>query len=35
MQPFLDHQATKRVGVLVDPVDIATWDHRKLAAATG
>ena len=31
---FLDHQATKRWAYLVTPQKIATWDHRKLAAAT-
>lgn len=28
-------QAEKRVGVLVDPVKIATWDHRKMTAPPG
>jgi PPOX class probable F420-dependent enzyme len=35
LQPFIDHQATKRVGVLVHATDVATWDHRKLAHAAG
>lgn len=28
-------QAEKRVGVFVDPVRIATWDHRKMTAPPG
>ena len=28
-------QAQKRVGVFVDPVKIATWDHRKMTAPPG
>ena len=28
-------QAEKRVGVFVDPVKIATWDHRKMTAPPG
>lgn len=28
-------QATKRVGVLVEPVQIASWDHRKMAGPPG
>jgi PPOX class probable F420-dependent enzyme len=26
-------QARKRIGVIVEPVEIATWDHRKLGGA--
>lgn len=28
-------QAEKRVGVFVEPVKIATWDHRKMTAPPG
>ena len=28
-------QAEKRVGVFIDPVKIATWDHRKMTAPPG
>jgi PPOX class probable F420-dependent enzyme len=28
-------QATKRVGVVVEPDKIATWDHRKMTAPPG
>lgn len=28
-------QATKRVGVIVEPDKIATWDHRKMTAPPG
>jgi len=28
-------QATKRVGVIVEPDRIATWDHRKMTAPPG
>jgi PPOX class probable F420-dependent enzyme len=28
-------QAEKRVGVFVDPVKIASWDHRKMTAPPG
>ena len=31
---FLDQQANKRWAYLVTPQKVATWDHRKLAAAT-
>lgn len=33
MDDFLDQQATKRWAYLVTPQKVATWDHRKLAAA--
>jgi PPOX class probable F420-dependent enzyme len=30
LQPFIDQQARKRVGVFVHPAAVASWDHRKL-----
>jgi PPOX class probable F420-dependent enzyme len=32
---LLDHQATKRVGVIVEPEHVASWDHAKMAAPPG
>lgn len=31
----LDKQATKRVGVVIEPEKVATWDHRKMSALPG
>jgi PPOX class probable F420-dependent enzyme len=30
MRQFVERQATKRIVAIVEPVDIASWDHRKL-----
>lgn len=30
LEPFIEHQATKRVAVMVKPERIISWDHRKL-----
>lgn len=32
---LVDRQARKRVGVVVDPLKVASWDHRKLAGPPG
>lgn len=32
---LLDQQATKRVGVVIEPERVASWDHRKMAALPG
>ncbi len=32
---LLDHQATKRVGVIVEAEHIASWDHAKMSAPPG
>jgi PPOX class probable F420-dependent enzyme len=32
---LLDKQATKRVGVVIEPERVASWDHRKMAALPG
>ncbi len=32
---LLDHQATKRVGVMVEVEHLASWDHAKMAAPPG
>ena len=32
---ILDKQATKRVGVVIEPERVATWDHRKMSALPG
>lgn len=29
--PFLEAQATKRVGIIIDVEHVASWDHTKLA----
>ncbi|MGH3413027.1 MAG: pyridoxamine 5'-phosphate oxidase family protein [Marmoricola sp.] len=34
-EQLVDRQAAKRVGVVVEPDRVATWDHRKLQATTG
>ena len=33
MVGYLDQQASKRNAYLVDPSHVASWDHRKIAAA--
>jgi hypothetical protein len=32
---IVQQQARKRVGVIVEPEKIASWDHRKMTAAPG
>jgi PPOX class probable F420-dependent enzyme len=32
---FVRHQATKRVGIRIVPEHVTSWDHAKLALATG
>jgi PPOX class probable F420-dependent enzyme len=32
---IVDKQARKRVGVIVEPVKVASWDHRKMHALPG
>jgi PPOX class probable F420-dependent enzyme len=32
---IVDKQARKRVGIVVDPVKVASWDHRKMRALPG
>ena len=32
---IVDAQARKRVGVIVEPLKVASWDHRKLTALPG
>lgn len=32
---LVSQQARKRVGVIVEPDKVATWDHRKMAAPPG
>jgi PPOX class probable F420-dependent enzyme len=32
---IVDKQASKRVGVVVEPDKVASWDHRKMAALPG
>ncbi|MGZ4474482.1 MAG: pyridoxamine 5'-phosphate oxidase family protein [Nocardioides sp.] len=32
---ILDKQATKRVGVVIEPEKVASWDHRKMSALPG
>jgi PPOX class probable F420-dependent enzyme len=32
---IVDKQARKRVGVVVEPVKVASWDHRKMGALPG
>ena len=32
---IVDAQARKRVGVIVEPLKVASWDHRKLTAFPG
>jgi len=33
MRQMVAAQARKRIGVIVEPVETATWDHRKLGGA--
>jgi PPOX class probable F420-dependent enzyme len=33
MQPYLDQTGAKRVGVIVTPTRVVSWDHRKLGGA--
>ena len=33
--PFLEAQATKRLGVVIDVERVVSWDHRKLGAVDG
>lgn len=32
---MVDQQATKRVGVVIEPERVASWDHRKMSALPG
>ena len=32
---IVDKQALKRVGIVVEPVKVASWDHRKMAGPPG
>jgi PPOX class probable F420-dependent enzyme len=34
-EDILDQQATKRVGVVIEPEKVASWDHRKMSALPG
>jgi PPOX class probable F420-dependent enzyme len=34
-EEIVDKQARKRVGIVVDPVKVASWDHRKMRALPG
>ena len=34
LDDYVAHTARKRLGYLVDPVRVITWDHRKLRMAT-
>jgi PPOX class probable F420-dependent enzyme len=33
MKPYVDMMLNKRVGIVVHPERVVSWDHRKLAAA--
>ena len=33
MRQMVAAQARKRIGVIVEPIEVATWDHRKLGGA--
>jgi PPOX class probable F420-dependent enzyme len=33
MQPYLDQTGAKRVGVVISPERVVSWDHRKLGGA--
>lgn len=33
MQPYLDQTGAKRLGVIIEPTRVVTWDHRKLQGA--
>jgi PPOX class probable F420-dependent enzyme len=34
-EAIVAHQATKRVGIVVEPEKVASWDHGKLSALPG
>lgn len=34
-EEIVDRQARKRVGVVVDPLKVASWDHRKMTGPPG
>lgn len=34
-EEIVDKQARKRVGIVVDPLKVASWDHRKMRALPG
>ena len=34
VEEYVAHAARKRVGYVVEPARIVSWDHRKLRAAT-
>ena len=34
-ESIVEKQARKRVGIVVEPLKVASWDHRKLAALPG
>jgi PPOX class probable F420-dependent enzyme len=34
-EQILDKQATKRVGVVIEPEKVASWDHRKMSVPPG
>lgn len=34
-EQILDSQAAKRVGVVIEPEKVASWDHRKMSALPG
>ena len=34
-EQIVEQQARKRVGIVVEPVKVASWDHRKMAALPG
>ena len=34
-EQIVEQQARKRVGIVVEPLKVASWDHRKMAALPG
>jgi PPOX class probable F420-dependent enzyme len=34
-EELVEHQARKRVGIVVEPEKVASWDHRKMRALPG
>ena len=32
---IVDKQARKRVGIVVEPIKVASWDHHKMAGPPG
>ena len=34
-EQIVEQQAHKRVGIVVEPDKVASWDHRKMAALPG